>query len=273
MRIAILFLALLTSGCANFWLLYPGRAEENDPHLDPQASGVAYQTIAVANTEGNRLVGWLFASRGERGTVLVAGGNAQNISSTYATSQYLVGNGFRVLIFTYQGFDQNGGHAELRSLIGDAQAFYLYAQQHYPHQPIAFVGYSLGSVTGICLGDSETLSAIVAEGTFNPKTIVSDKNLWIAMPFSSMFQAEVPDQLDTSRCLQDLKSVPVMFLHNAQDPLAPYEAARRLYEGYPGPKEFVVTKPEPGADAHYGSVSDPGARGNVLTFLKAHLAT
>jgi pimeloyl-ACP methyl ester carboxylesterase len=264
--------ALMTSSCASFWLLYPGMAESNDPHLDPKDAGYSYQTVTVANAQGYRLTGWLFDSPGEHGTLLVAGGNAQNISSTYSVSRYLINNGFRVLVFTYQGFGNNEGHADLGSLVGDAQAFYTFAENKYKGEPIAFAGYSTGAVTALCLGDREQLSAVVVEGTFNPKTIVEDKHLYIAMALDPMLKSSVPDNLDTEGCLQWLKSVPVLFLHNTNDPLAPYGSARRLFDSYQGPKEFIDTNFQPGADAHYGSVSDPEARPRVLAFLKLHLA-
>jgi predicted alpha/beta hydrolase len=261
----------MTSGCASFWLLYPGMAESNDPHLDPKDAGYSYQTVSVINAQGYRLTGWLFDKSGDYGTVLVAGGNAQNISSTYSVSRYLINNGFRVLIFTYQGFDNNQGHADLSSLLGDAQAFYVFIENKYKGQPIAFAGYSTGAVTGLCLGDRARLSAVVAEGTFNPKTVIADKHLYIAMAVDPMLESSVPDDLDTAHCLQELKSVPVLFLHNPNDPLAPYDSARRLFDSYQGPKEFIDTKAAPGADAHYGSVSDSEARTRVLTFLKLRL--
>lgn len=264
---------MLCSGCASFWLLYPGMAESNDPHIDPRAAGIAYEVVTVTNAQSNKLTGWLFAAPRDCGTLLVAGGNAQNISSTYEVSRYLINHGFRVLIFTYQGFGTNGGKADVTSLVGDAQAFYRLAANRFPNEPIAFAGYSTGAVTGICLGDRELLSAIVAEGTFNPKTVVEDKHLWIAMPLEPFYRPWVPDELDTSRCLQGLRSVPVLFLHNREDPLAPYDSAKRLFDSYSGPKEFADTNPAPGADAHFGSASDPGARANVLAFLKRHFTS
>jgi len=270
--VLVLIVALTASGCASFWLLYPGMAESNDPHLDPKDAGYSYQTVTVTNAQGYRLKGWLFDSPGEHGTLLVAGGNAQNISSTYAVSRYLINNGFRVLVFTYQGFGDNEGHAELGSLIGDAQAFYVFIENKYKGEPIAFAGYSTGAVTGLCLGDREQLNAVVVEGTFNPKTVIADKHLYIAMAVDPMLESSVPDELDTSRCLQQLKSIPVLFLHNTNDPLAPYDSARRLFDSYQGPKEFIDTKAAPGADAHYGSVSDSEARARVLAFLRLHLA-
>jgi predicted alpha/beta hydrolase len=265
--------ALLVSGCASFWLLYPGMAESNDPHLDPRSAGNSYEAVTVSNARSNNLVGWLFAAPGDCGTVLIAGGNAQNVSSTYSVSGYLIHNGFRVLIFSYQGFGTNAGHADLKALIGDAQSFYRLIAERYPGEPIAFAGYSTGAVTAICLGDREPLSAVVAEGTFNPKTIVEDKGLWIAMPFEHLFESSVPDELDTMRCLEGIKSEPILFLHNPDDPLAPYNSARALFDSYRGPKEFVDTRPAQGEDAHYGSVSDTEARAKVLAFLKQHLAS
>ena len=267
----MLTVVLSASGCASFWLLYPGMAESNDPHVDPKDAGYIYQTVTVTNAQGYRLTGWLFDSPADHGTLLVAGGNAQNISSTYSVSRYLINNGFRVLVFSYQGFGNNEGHADLGSLIGDAQAFYTFIGTKHKGEPIAFAGYSTGAVTGLCLGDRERLNAEVVEGTFNPKTIVSDKKLYVAMLVDPMLQSSVPDSLDTSRCLDELKSVPVLFLHNPNDPLAPYDSARRLFDSYRGPKDFIVTNPAPSADAHYGSVSDSGARAKVLAFLKLHL--
>jgi pimeloyl-ACP methyl ester carboxylesterase len=247
-------------------------AESNDPHLDPSTSGYSYQTVTVTNAQGYRLTGWLFDSPGAHGTLLVAGGNAQNISSTYSVSRYLISNGFRVLVFSYQGFGNNEGRADLGSLIGDADAFYKFTENTYKGEPIAFAGYSTGAVTGLSLGDREPLTAVVVEGTFNPKTVIHDKHLYLAMAIDPMLESSVPDELDTGKCLQGLKSVPVLFLHNRADPLAPYDSARRLFDSYQGPKEFIDTNAAPGADAHYGSVSDSEARASVLAFLKLHLA-
>jgi dienelactone hydrolase len=127
-------------------------------------------------------------------------------------------------------------------LIGDAQAFYAFAKSRDQGEPIAFIGYSTGAVTGLCLGDREPLNAVVVEGTFNPKTIVEDKHLYIAMPLESMFKSGVPDELDTGRCLQELKSVPVLFLHNRADALAPYDSARRLFDSYQVQRNSLTRK-------------------------------
>jgi len=194
-----------------------------------------------------------------------------NIDATYNQSKYLVGHGFRVLIFTWQGFDSNGGAAELSSLLGDANAFYAYAHSHFPNEPIAFVGYSTGAVTGICLAPRDPMSAIAVEGTFNPKTIVDDRHMWYVKPLEAKFVAGIPDNLDTAQCLNEINGTPILFVHNRADTLAPYDAARRLYNGYRGPKEFLDTRQLASEQAHMGSFFDPTAQAKVLAFLKQHL--
>lgn len=271
-RVCALIIAITISGCASYWLLYPGMAESTDPHLDPAASGDQYQLISVANANRVSLKGWLFARPGDRGTALILGGNAMNISATYAQSKYLIGHGFRVLIFTWQGFDSNGGEAELTSLLGDANAFYAYVQSHFPGEPIAFVGYSTGAVTGLCLAPKDPMKAIVVEGIFNPKTIVDDRHMWYAMPLEGRFTTEVPDELDTARCLNGIKATPILFVHNRADPLAPYDAARRLFDGYQGPKEFLDTRQLDASEAHMGSAFDDTAQAKILAFLKEQLS-
>lgn len=271
LRLCALILVIAVSGCASYWLLYPSMAESTDPHLDPAVSGHQYEVISVPNANRVSLKGWLFAKPADRGTALILGGNAMNISATYAQSKYLLGHGFRVLIFTWQGFDSNGGKAELTSLLGDANAFYAYAQSHFPGEPIAFVGYSTGAVTGLCLAAKDPMKAIVVESTFNPKTIVDDRHMWYAKPLEGTFAADVPDDLDTARCLGEIKATPILFVHNRDDPLAPYDAARRLFDGYQGPKEFLDTKKLDSSKAHMGSAFDDSAQAKVLAFLELNL--
>lgn len=54
---AIIAAALAAAGCASYWLLYPGMAESNDPHINPSNDGNSYQAITVTNAQGNRLTG------------------------------------------------------------------------------------------------------------------------------------------------------------------------------------------------------------------------
>src|SRR5271166_5240162 len=65
-RLYALIVAIAVSGCASYWLLYPGMAESTDPHLDPAAAGHQYEVISVTNANRVSLKGWMFAKPGDR---------------------------------------------------------------------------------------------------------------------------------------------------------------------------------------------------------------
>jgi fermentation-respiration switch protein FrsA (DUF1100 family) len=112
---------------------------------------------------------------------------------------------------------------------------------------------------------------IVADSAYNPKTIVADKNLWYAMPLESTFASGVPDDLDTSRCLEQFHSTPILFIHNRSDPLVPFAVGQRLADEYRGPKEFLETTRLPESHAHMSAQFDPAAQQKILAFLEQHL--
>jgi fermentation-respiration switch protein FrsA (DUF1100 family) len=116
------------------------------------------------------------------------------------------------------------------------------------------------------------MRAIAVEGTFNPKTIVDDRHMWYVKPLEGKFIAGVPDDLDTARCLQEIHATPILFVHNRDDPEAPYDAARRFYDGYQGPKEFLETEKLGSSQAHMASFFDKEAQAKILAFVRQNLA-
>jgi len=88
-----------------------------------------------------------------------------------------------------------------------------------------------------------------------------------------VISAGVPDELDTSKCLQQSRAGAILFVHNRANPVVPYNSARRLYDGYSGQKQFLDTREVPGSNAHFGSATDPDARVRILAFLHQNLGS
>jgi hypothetical protein len=109
-----------TLGCASQIFLYP----ENSQRLAGRSPAPGGETIAIRNAAGNELGGVLLAAPGDHGTVMVSGGNGMGRYQTARYTAFLRGHGFRVLTFSFQGYDDNGGEASLGSLLGDARGFY-----------------------------------------------------------------------------------------------------------------------------------------------------
>jgi hypothetical protein len=284
--IPFLALALALWGCSvNDLLLEPKEAQEtqaSDP-VDPRRNGDLAEEIAVTNAQGRRLVGWLFASPGDRGTVLVAGGNGMGIAHTYAYNRFLLGHGFRVLVFSYQGFDDNEGKADIASLPGDTEAFHAAMRGRFPDEPVAFLGESIGAIAGFCDGAAGDFSALALEGLIDPKSVagtiidshfpspLSDVMSFAVGPMSVLYSAAVPDALSAASCSTRLRGAEVLFLHQRRDPVASFATVEHLAQLRPR-HSTIVELPPPPSHAHLSLGNNAAGQAQVVAFLRGNLA-
>ena len=279
-----LLLVLIVGGCSSDVMLHPGIArlmEASNP--TPRiAERDRAKAIRVRNEWGNILEGLLLAQEGDYGTVIVSNGNATSMERTLYYFRFLLGNGFRVLVFSFQGFDANEGKAHLRSLIGDARAFYAYARQAFPGEPIAYAAHSLSTAAALCLTSRQAeLAGVVLQGAFDPKGVAYAKlaQLWylfplypLLAPYAIFVSWTVPDELAVKECVGNLRNTPALFVHHPQDTVTPYRGAIELYEAYPGPKSFVVPKEPHPPEYHMNYTSDEAAQGETLRFIRRVLS-
>lgn len=273
-------LALPGCGAVNYLFLEPGEARETqaiDP-VDPRDYGDRPEEVTVANKQGNKLVGWLFAREGDRGTVLVAGGNGMGIAHTYTYNRFLLRHGFRVLVFSYQGFDQNEGVADVDSLAGDAEAFYAYVAARFRGEPIGFLGESIGATAGFCAAAEDDFSALALEGLIDPKTVpYTITETWFTPPFSYLltamtwpgaifYTAAIPNDLDAGACSARLRQTDVMFLHQRQDRVSSFATIEHLASLRPS-HSSVVELPRPANNSHLSLNHDDDAQRLVIGFL------
>lgn len=277
---------LALPGCSvNDLFLVPSEAREtqaSDP-VDPREYGDHPEEVTVMNKQRNKLVGWLFARDGDRGTVLVAGGNGMGIAHTYTYNRFLLRHGFRVLVFSYQGFDQNEGEADIDSLAGDAEAFYAHVAARFPGEPIGFLGESIGATAGLCAAAEDEFSALALEGLIDPKSIpYTITETWFTPPFSHLltavirpgavlYTAAVPNDLDAAGCSARLRQTDVLFLHQRQDPVSSFATIEHLASLRPR-HSSVVEMPRPANNSHLSLNQDDAAQKRVIDFMADNFA-
>ncbi len=277
---------LALPGCSvNDLFLEPAEARQTqalDP-VDPRAYGDEPEAVTVVNQRHNRLTGWLFAGKGDRGTVLVAGGNGMGIAHTYTYNRFLLGHGFRVLVFSYQGFDQNEGEADIGSLAGDAEAFYAYAAARFPGEPIGFLGESIGATAGLCAAAKDQFSALALEGLIDPKSIpYTITETWFAPPLSYLltavvrptallYTAAVPSELDAEGCSARLRQTDVLFLHQREDRVSSFATIEHLAGLRPFHSQLLEL-PRPANNSHLSLSHDAAAQTRVLDFIAGNFA-
>ncbi|HKW53175.1 MAG TPA: hypothetical protein VJO12_05750 [Stellaceae bacterium] len=277
-------LSLLSACSVNDLFLEPREAlqvQAADP-VDPHSYGDRPVDVVVANRAHNKLTGWLFSQPGDRGTVLVAGGNGMGIAHTYTYNRFLLGHGFRVLVFSYQGFDGNEGEADIASLPGDTEAFYRYAAERFPSEPIGFLGESIGATAGFCAAADDEFSAVALEGLIDPKSIAyTITDTWFSPPFSylltamvkplaGLYASTVPNELGADSCSARLRQTDVLFLHQRNDPVSAFATIEHLAQLRPR-HSSVVELPHP-TPAHLSLGQDIPAQDRVVDFLLADFA-
>jgi hypothetical protein len=278
--------ALALGACSvNDLLLEPSEARETqaaDP-VDPRRNGDLPEEIVVRNGAQHKLVGWLFASPGDHGTVLVAGGNGMGIAHTYTYNRFLLGHGFRVLVFSYQGFDDNEGKADIGSLPGDTEAFHSAVLRRFPGEPVAFLGESIGAIAGFCAAAADDFSALALEGLIDPKSVANTIiDSYFPSPLSDVmsftvgraavfYSALVPTSLAADGCSSRLRDTEVLFLHQRQDPVASFATIEHLAHLRPE-HSTVVELPRPASHAHLSLSHDAAAQAQVVGFISGNLA-
>ncbi|SDX99310.1 alpha/beta hydrolase [Nitrosomonas sp. Nm33] len=282
--LVVVTLASFLGGCATRLMLYPELARRMEARYLPSPISNQHRAkkVMVKNDSGYELHGLLFKAEGDSGTVMVSGGNAMARSHALEYYKFLLGHGFRVLVFSFQGYDENEGRSNLNSLIGDAAAYYTFLKYEYPGEEVAYMGHSISSAVALCLPlRVAVLSAIIVEGVFDPGSIAYSKlkQLWylfplypILLPTAVAVSATIPDELDVAKCVTTYSDIPIIFIHHPDDAVTPFERAFDLFSAYQGDKQFLIPRHPVPPQYHTSLLNDMKIQNEIVRFLQDHLS-
>ena len=284
MRLSLLCIGLLfTNGCATSVLLHPETARKAAAvrPVHPERFGDHPEIITITNQAGCRLAGWLFFSVTNHGVIIVGDGNATGIAQTYEYNRHLLNQGLNVLVLSYQGFDGNDGDADIGSLYGDLKTFYEYCRRRFPHQPIGLMAESVSTSPFFCFASNHPeIKALAVEAMVNLKTVPFAKvNDWwlfyplypVTMAAACLVSAGVPQGLSVQKALRHSHEVPILFLHHPRDRVTPFRIARRIFNRYRGPKQWITLQKDLSWENHMTASYEAGTSAEVLKFFKAYL--
>ena len=168
LRLFLLFLTLLVAGPV--FALRPIAAW----WAKPDTLGLKYQQVEITTADQVKLVAWLIEPSAKaidlHTTVVVAGGDAYNMSSNIYTAWALADAGYRSLLFDYRGF----GHSQAVAL--DPQRLYyeefatdllaalVEARRAAPHDRVGILGLSMGAIVGSQVAARAKPDFLVTEG-------------------------------------------------------------------------------------------------------------
>jgi pimeloyl-ACP methyl ester carboxylesterase len=161
------------------------------------------------------------------------------------------------LLVSDRGYGASEGSPSAASIAADALKWHDYALKEIrPAQIFAF-GRSLGSGAAVRLAAERRLSGVILVTPFDSLAAVAKRYYWY-LPVDLMLRHRF-DSIDLAPKITS----PLLCLAAAEDSVIPPEHARRLFEAWAGPKQWVLL---PGAD-HNSTDGLPMFWASIKAFL------
>lgn len=163
--------------------------------------------------------------------LILAHGNAGNISHRQSLYQTWLHLGFNVLSFDYRGYGKSEGRPSEAGTYEDLRAVVTWALQNgYSRDRILLLGKSLGGGVASEVAKDGNTAGLILHSTF---TSIPDVGAEL-FPFLPVRLVSTI-QHDTHSKLRALHQ-PVLILHSPEDSLIPFHHAKRNYEAAGSPK-------------------------------------
>lgn len=272
-RLAALTAGFLVAACTGVFF-QPHRLQV----ATPDSLGLAYRQVIFKTRDGLELLGWFLPAKGPAlGTVLQLHGNAENISTHFASLAWMPARGFNVFIFDYRGYGASEGGPTLAGAQIDIDAALeaLLARNDIDKDRIVMFGQSLGgALAAYYLAHSprrDRLRALVLESAFSDYVEIAREKFadhWITWPFQWLPYLTVDDSFSPLPSMAKISPLPLLILHGDQDRIVPVYHARLLYDAALEPKQLWIV---PGA-GHIQTTGDPAVRDRLVAYLSEVLS-
>lgn len=263
-RILLLLSWLLLSGCEKA-LFHP----DSYLYRTPDAYQLQYEEHCFDAADGTKLHGWwLKPATVSKGLMVVAHGNAQNISSHFTGWVWLVKAGYELFIYDYRGFGASGGSLGLAEAVSDTQRAMHYAAKRYRGDKY-LCGESIGGLLVINALSRESFDnyrfAIIHSGMSDLQELGREVMArgWLSWPFQWLAYPLLSDEYDPIDKLGDV-SVPLLFVAGSADRVIPANHSWQLFDAAKRPKEFWLV---PGA-GHIGAFESETVQRELLDYLE-----
>ncbi len=270
--IGLIACCAMLSGCTSLFFFPMAQ------HVSTPASlGYSYDDIFMESADGTRLHGWLIEPKPPvQGTVYFLHGNAENISTHYRSTVWLLESGYQVFALDYRGYGLSEGKPDVPEVFTDIKAGSDWLTQHLAtnaaeDQPVFMFGQSLGATLAIkyaALDDefSERFDGLITEAAF-PRFDTIAKHAasshWLSWSAQYPVKWLIGRDYDPIDAIGELDGVPKLMIHSEDDEIIPFQFGQALFEAAPGPKIGISAK-----GPHIRAAADPALRQAVLNFMQ-----
>jgi uncharacterized protein len=224
--------------------------------ISPAAAGLPEaEAVALATSDGERVIAWHVPPRAGQPIVIYFHGNAETVANGVHRHRAVIETGAGLLAVSYRGYMGSTGHPTEDGLLRDAEAAYQFAAARYPAECIVLWGHSLGSGVAVALASTRPVAKLILEAPFSSTVDVAAA----MFPFVPVRRLML-DQFHSDERIGAVKAS-ILILHGVRDQVVPIRFGERLFALAREPKRFV-RYPDGGHD----DLDNYGATAAVLRF-------
>ena len=205
------------------------------------------QDCWITTEDGVKIHGWFAPADSAIATLVMAHGNAGNISHRIEVIRRLQNIGFNVLMFDYRGYGKSEGSPGESGIYKDGRAAFDFAGTllGVDRNKIILWGTSLGGAVAVDVATQRQPLALILESTFSSAKEVAR----VAYPFLPVHLV-LRTELNSIGKISQIH-VPTLFIHGNRDSIIPFGLGRKLYEAANMPKEFYVIQGSDHNDTYF----------------------
>lgn len=207
------------------------------PAGDWHPPGLELEDANFQAADGTRLHGWFVPHPRPRAVLLLAHGNAGNLTGRVHLLRLFHRLGVATLIFDYRGYGKSLGTPDEAGILQDARAArrWLANRAGLAEDQIVLCGESLGGAVAVDLASTEGARGLILLSSF---TSIVD----VARAHLSWFPAGLllSTRLDSLAKIGQYRG-PVLIGHSDADEIVPYDQARRLLAALEQIEKRLVT--------------------------------
>src|SRR5450631_2365634 len=193
-------------------------------HVPPAQAGLPQaQEVILTSADGEKLVAWFVAPRGNKPVVLYFQGNAEGLTARVNRFTWLTADGTGLLALCYRGYGGSSGTPTEDGLIRDARAAYDFAFAQVPVDRIVLFGESLGTGVAVALGAERKIAGMILDAPYSAIVDVGAA----AFPFAPV-RWLMKDTFHSDRRIGRV-TAPLLVLHGEQDNVVPIRFGERLF--------------------------------------------
>lgn len=219
-------------------------------YYNPEKIGYEKKEIQHTTKDGIILTGWRIKEKYKTNkkdtVVLQLHGNGENHSSHFLSLVWLVNFGYELVTYDYRGYGKSTGEPERESIHRDTVEYIekIHRDCVEQNKKLIIYGQSLGGAIAMRavpeLNDKSNLVLLIVEGTFSSYRKVTRSILkkTIIEPFPFLLSLLISDNFSPIENIRSISPLPVIVIHELDDPIIPFENGKDVFKNLEDPKQF-----------------------------------